>query len=193
MTNYVTIDSVQALNRMIARARAALYIAVDVQTIIEPDSPQKVDPLRSTLIAISIAIGIGEVYYLPLRHRTLRQTQNTLFLDDVPEAGTDSDEANEAEPKKPRAKSAPKSAEAVSIAARMLAEGVPPVKNLPPLNDPSMAPLRALLEDPAVQKVAQNAKYAVLVLRRAGITLGGLASDTMVASYVLDPGRRSHG
>jgi DNA polymerase-1 len=33
----------------------------------------------------------------------------------------------------------------------------------------------------------------MLVLRRAGITLGGLVSDTMLASYVLDPGRRSHG
>ena len=56
-----------------------------------------------------------------------------------------------------------------------------------------MAPLRALLEDPAVPKVGQNAKYDLLVLRRAGITLSGLVSDTMVASYVLDPGRRSHG
>jgi DNA polymerase-1 len=49
------------------------------------------------------------------------------------------------------------------------------------------------LEDPAVPKVAQNAKYDLLVLRRADITLGGLVSDTMLASYVLDPGRRSHG
>src|SRR5690349_6955519 len=56
-----------------------------------------------------------------------------------------------------------------------------------------MAPLRALLEDPTVAKVAQNAKYDMLVLRRAGVTLGGLVSDTMLASYVLDPGRRSHG
>jgi DNA polymerase-1 len=74
-----------------------------------------------------------------------------------------------------------------------LAAGVPPVKNLPSLDDPAMAPLRALLEDPTVLKVAQNAKYDMLVLRRAGISVGGLVSDTMVASYVLDPGRRSHG
>jgi DNA polymerase-1 len=44
-----------------------------------------------------------------------------------------------------------------------------------------------------VPKVAQNAKYDLLVLRRAGIALSGLVSDTMLASYVLDPGRRSHG
>jgi DNA polymerase-1 len=41
--------------------------------------------------------------------------------------------------------------------------------------------------------VIQNAKYDVLALRRAGITLCGLDFDTMIASYVLDPGRRSHG
>jgi DNA polymerase-1 len=33
----------------------------------------------------------------------------------------------------------------------------------------------------------------MLVLRRAGIDLKGLDFDTMLASYVLDPGRRSHG
>jgi DNA polymerase-1 len=33
----------------------------------------------------------------------------------------------------------------------------------------------------------------MLALRRAGITLRGLDFDTMIASYVLDPGRRTHG
>jgi DNA polymerase-1 len=56
-----------------------------------------------------------------------------------------------------------------------------------------MEPLRALLEDPSVRKVAQNAKHDILALRRVGIRLRGLDFDTMLASYVLDPGRRSHG
>jgi DNA polymerase-1 len=67
------------------------------------------------------------------------------------------------------------------------------VRNLPPLVSPEMAPLRELLEDPAVRKTAQNAKYDLLALRRAGVALRGLDFDTMLASYVLDPGRRSHG
>jgi DNA polymerase-1 len=71
------------------------------------------------------------------------------------------------------------------------ADGSP--ENLPPLTDPAMAPLVAFLEDPAIRKTGQNLKYDLLVLRRAGITLGGVDFDTMVASYVLDPGRRSHG
>src|SRR5678809_270637 len=56
-----------------------------------------------------------------------------------------------------------------------------------------MKPLRDLLEDPSIKKTAHNAKYDVLVLRRAGVNLQGLEFDTMLASYVLDPGRRSHG
>jgi DNA polymerase-1 len=191
--NYQTVDSIPALQRLIARVKTAPYIAIDTQTIIEPDSPQKTDPLRAILVGLSIAVGSGEAYYLPLRHRTLEPLQGNLLLGSDTEPGSDSDEANDAQPKKPRAKRAAKTAEPSSIAARMLAAGSAPVKNLPPLEHPTMAPLRALLEDPAVPKVAQNAKYDLLVLRRAGIMLGGLVSDTMLASYVLDPGRRSHG
>ena len=70
---------------------------------------------------------------------------------------------------------------------------IPVPENLPPLDSDSIRPLVALLEDESVKKVAQNAKYDMLVLRRAGITLRGLTFDPMLASYVLDPGRRSHG
>ncbi len=70
-------------------------------------------------------------------------------------------------------------------------EGQKP-ENLPPLDDPRMAPLVDLLEDPTVSKGGQNLKYDLLVLRRAGVELGGIDFDTMVASYVLDPGRRQH-
>ena len=187
-TNYVTVDTLDALEQMVARARSAPYVAFDTEMVIEPNSPQKVNPLRSSLIAISIAVGAGEAYYLPIRHRARQPIQGDLLFRDESEQGSDSSET-----KKLRVKKAAKSAEATSIAARALANGAPPVKNLPSLDDPSMAPLRALLEDPAVSKVAQNAKHHMLILRRAGITLGGLVSDTMLASYVLDPGRRSHG
>ncbi|OYV64699.1 MAG: hypothetical protein B7Z72_12940, partial [Gemmatimonadetes bacterium 21-71-4] len=63
--------------------------------------------------------------------------------------------------------------------------------NLPPLTSPELQPLRELLEDAAIVKIAQNGKYDALVLRREGIKVANLAFDTMVASYVLDPGRRS--
>src|SRR5258705_6761140 len=170
---------------MIGRARNAPYVALDTETMIEPDSPQATDPLRSTLIGIALAVGPGDAYYLPFRHRVPQPAQGDLLLGDAGPEG-------ETPARKPRTKTA-KAAEPTSIAARALAAGPASLTNLPPLDDPAMAPLRALLEDPTVPKVGQNAKYDLLVLRRAGIAVGGLVSDTMVASYVLDPGRRSHG
>ncbi|HEU5040591.1 MAG TPA: DNA polymerase I, partial [Gemmatimonadales bacterium] len=68
-----------------------------------------------------------------------------------------------------------------------------PVRNLPPIRDFAVAPLTALLADPAVPKAGHNIKYDWQVLRRAGVELGGVAYDSMLASFVLDPGRRSHG
>ena len=52
--------------------------------------------------------------------------------------------------------------------------------------------LRPVLEDPAIEKVGQNLKYDMIVLRSAGVKLAGVAFDTMVASYLLDAGQRNH-
>jgi DNA polymerase-1 len=67
-----------------------------------------------------------------------------------------------------------------------------PVRNLPPLTDPACAPLYALLTDPLVPKAGHDIKYDWQVLRAAGVELAGVAYDSMLASFVLDPGRRSH-
>ncbi|HEU4564224.1 MAG TPA: DNA polymerase I, partial [Gemmatimonadaceae bacterium] len=193
------------------RAREVGQIAVDTETVIDPSSPQKVDPLRSSLVAISIAVAPGEAYYLPLAHRAREEAQGSLLLDasgdraptDAPEdrglemGGDEIGEPAPAAAAKKRAarkKAAAGAAAPASIAERVLAEqGAVAPRNLPPLVSPAMAPLRELLEDPSVRKTAQNAKYDILALRRAGIALRGLDFDTMLASYVLDPGRRSHG
>ena len=53
--------------------------------------------------------------------------------------------------------------------------------------------LRPVLEAPAVPKVGQNIKYDDIVLRRHGVRLEGIAFDTMVGSYLLKPGQRTHG
>jgi DNA polymerase-1 len=68
-----------------------------------------------------------------------------------------------------------------------------PVRNLPPLSGPELAGLRQLLTDPAVPKAGHNIKYDWQVLRRAGVELAGVRYDSMLASFVVDPGRRSHG
>ncbi|MBW3535591.1 MAG: DNA polymerase I, partial [Gemmatimonadetes bacterium] len=68
-----------------------------------------------------------------------------------------------------------------------------PIANLPALGDERMRPLVDLLEDPTVRKVGQNLKYDLVVLWNCGVEPAGLWFDTMIASYVLDPGRRQHG
>ena len=72
-----------------------------------------------------------------------------------------------------------------------LAGGTPP-RNLPPLLTAALAPLRELLEDPSIPKAGHDLKYDCLLLRRSGVELAGVTYDSMLASFVLDPGRRSH-
>jgi DNA polymerase-1 len=53
--------------------------------------------------------------------------------------------------------------------------------------------LSPLLTDPEKRKIGQNIKYDYQVLRRHGIEVQGLWCDTMLASYLLNPVRSSHG
>ena len=213
---HTVVDSTQALERLINRARKTKYIAVNTQTVPDQGAPTRGDPLRSRLVSVTIALSETEAFYLPLAHREwqpAQPAQGELLIDssgdraptDAPEdhgiVGGGDDDAEQSDGKTTvstssrRARTAAKKTapQPTSVAARLLANGAAPVKNLPPIDSAPMAPLRQLLEDASVRKTAQNAKFDLLVLRRAGITLRGLDFDTMLASYVLDPGRRSHG
>jgi DNA polymerase-1 len=161
---YTTIDTSEALPALLARARAAPYIAIDTETITDVDAPHAIDAMRAHLVGLSIAVAPGEAYYLPFRHRRDDGSGNLALL-----SGD------------------------TGICGQRINAGAPEPVNLPPFDSAACAPLRALLEDASVKKIAQNAKYDVLVLRGAGVRLAGLEFDTMLASYVLDPGRRSHG
>ena len=65
----------------------------------------------------------------------------------------------------------------------------------------ALKPIKALIEDPSVLKVAHNAKYDLLVLARAiekhlpkeKPLAPAALDDTMLLSYVLDAGRNKHG
>jgi DNA polymerase-1 len=196
---YAIVDTLEKMQGAVAEARSAGSIAIDTETVIDPDSISQADPLRSTLISIAIAVAPGRAFYFPLRHSQWRGMQGDLLVDtagdrsatDAPEErglvrGGDEIELN-VRPAKKSTASKPQDTN------RAQSNGGQPVRNLPSITSKEMAPLRELLEDPSIKKSAQNAKYDVLVLRRAGVNLQGLDFDTMLASYVLDPGRRSHG
>jgi DNA polymerase-1 len=67
------------------------------------------------------------------------------------------------------------------------------VRNLPPITTPACEVLKAWFEDPGAPKAGHNIKYDNQVMRRAGVEVAGTAYDSMLASFVLDPSRRSHG
>jgi len=133
------VDDAAGVAAIVAECRAAPLVALDTETT-------SVDPLRATLVGMSLAVTPERSWYLPFGHL-----------------------APDGE----------------------LAAGEPP-RNLPPLSSPALAPLRALLADPRVPKAGHNVNYDWLVLRRHGVELAGVVYDAMLASFVLDPARRSH-
>lgn len=52
--------------------------------------------------------------------------------------------------------------------------------------------LRDILEDEKIKKIGQNIKYDAIIFKHNGINLKGIYFDTMVASYVINPGLRQH-
>jgi DNA polymerase-1 len=177
---YKTVDDVAGMRDVVAKARAATLTGMDVELVRESGSAEFTDPLRSRIVGLSIAVAPGEAYYLPVAHRERQPEQGMLSL-----LGT--------EPEPAPKKRAAKAVTPASIAARAIAEGPAEIRNLPPLDSAEMKPLRDFIEDASAKKAIQNSKFAMLALRSAGITLRGVTFDPMIASYVLDPGRRSHG
>jgi len=56
----------------------------------------------------------------------------------------------------------------------------------------ALVALKPVIEDPAVRKIGHDLKFDAIVLARHGITLRGLDTDTMLASYLLDATRSAH-
>ncbi|MSR77090.1 MAG: DNA polymerase I [Candidatus Omnitrophica bacterium] len=52
--------------------------------------------------------------------------------------------------------------------------------------------LKPILENPKRKKYGQNIKYDWIVLKRHGITMQGVAFDTMIASYLVNPLKLNH-
>ncbi len=52
--------------------------------------------------------------------------------------------------------------------------------------------LKKFLADEKIKKIGHNIKFDLEVLQRAGYALKGISFDTMVASYLLNPGSRQH-
>ncbi len=142
---YVTVDSLEGLERLAGRLDGCTHVCFDVETT-------STDPMRARLVGLAVSDMPGHGWYIPIGHyavEALPGQQGRLGLD----AG-DGD------------------------------------SNLP-LEVVSSA-LQDVLGGPAV-KIAHNAKYDILVLRRHGLDVRGPLFDTMVAAWLVDPGRRAFG
>jgi DNA polymerase-1 len=86
---------------------------------------------------------------------------------------------------------APGEAYYVPIGHQQTLDGEEPPVQLPlPL---ALERLRPVLEDARIAKYMHNAKYDLLVMARYGVRIQGLTFDTLLAAYLLDPGRRGLG
>ena len=56
----------------------------------------------------------------------------------------------------------------------------------------ALAILQPILEDETVAKIGHDLKFDAIVLARHGVTLRGIETDTMIASYLLDATRSAH-
>lgn len=59
--------------------------------------------------------------------------------------------------------------------------------------DDVVAIIGPLFKDPSVRKIAHNMKFDLKILRRHGLALDSIASDTLLASYLVNPDKRNHG
>ena len=56
-----------------------------------------------------------------------------------------------------------------------------------------LAILKPMIESAEVKKVGQNLKYDYQIFKNHGLVLQGIAFDTMIAAYLIDPGKRGLG
>ena len=122
----------EGLERVVGALESCDGFAVDLETT-------GLDPTQASIVGVSLAVGPGQAWYLPVGHTTLKDRGRQLPMQTVLEA------------------------------------------------------LKPFLEDPSLPTYGQNYKYDYVLFRRQGIEMAGVECDPMIASYLLDPSRPSHG
>lgn len=164
-TNYQLVTSPERVPAVVARIRECSDASLFVVAVPERDATRSGDPLRSKIAGIAIGVGAGEAYYLPLQHRTPAPAQGNLLDDSIEQLAVAGDAQREA--------------------------GRDPL-NLPPIASASMEALREALQHQTAKLAVHDSKSHLLMLQDSGVDELRFGFDTMLASYVLDPGRRSH-
>jgi len=123
------------------------------------------DPITCDLLGISFSYKKGEAYFLPLRikNKELSFRRNMALPCSI---GNKSQGSLFGDVEK---------------------------KNIVEGNEKWLEKLKPIFTDEKIKKTAHNAKFDVRVLKNKGVEVKGLDFDTMIASYLLNPGTRGHG
>jgi len=76
----------------------------------------------------------------------------------------------------------------VPVAHRALTDSSSPQLDLPLVLDK----LKPVIESEKIAKIGQNLKYELVVLEKYGLSLNGIAFDTMIAAHMIDSSRNSY-
>ena len=195
----------QSLMEHASLARLSRQLAIlrdDVPLVLDLSKLERRDPDRSTLLALFRKLEFASLLRLvDLEPSKAGRYRTVLTLPELAEMTTALSQARELSLDTETTALDPMRAQLVGLSFSIEKETAYYVPlghaydGAPPQLSPSVV-LRALqpiLEDERIAKVGQNLKYDLLVLRHLGIEVRGIAFDSMIASYLLNPSRTSHG
>jgi DNA polymerase-1 len=170
--DYHLVTEAGEFNKLIERLKKSKEFAVDVETRPTESSGQATskDPLRAELVGISISLKEHEAFYIPLRHVT-----NAEIVGATPRG-------------RPKIPAHPAGGEGRHMGLPLQpvhAECQLPVETV-------LNALKPILESKQHLKIGQNIKYDMLAFKQAGVDIAEPISDTMVASYLLNPNKHNH-
>lgn len=177
---YAVVSSLEEVADVVRACRQAGTVGVATLN-------RTLEPTRGSVAGLALAPKAGRAFYLPFGHDAGTMTLALGGLGELGELGQDAEGGDPQRQTRP-APDAP-DPDAPHQADRAEPQIVP---NLPPLDSAEMKSVRDLLADPDVAKAGHDLKRSLIACRRAGAELAGPLKDAMVASYVLDPSRRSH-
>jgi DNA polymerase-1 len=161
---YVTVDTVEKLAAMAVALESAMAFAFDTETT-------STDPMMADLVGISASTEPGKAWYVPVGHGRQAETAAE-EMSDLPLFA---------------AQEAPEPVFPDDAQVSAQGEAQLPLSTV-------VGRLKPIFENAEIAKYAHNAGYDVEVLAQTvGIQVRGLAFDTMIAAWVLDPTSRTLG
>jgi DNA polymerase-1 len=162
---YTVVDTPDKLAEMAARLEQVEAFAFDTETT-------STDPMLTDLVGISASISPGQAWYVPVGHGLSARQDSGPDLSDLPLFAEE------------------KAGEQAAEGEALLSEAGEPQLPLALV----VECLRPIFENPAIAKYAHNASFDLEVLAQTtDIQVRGLAFDTMLAAWVIDPASRSLG